>query len=37
MAKKEFDKFRKELEEYIRLRNEQLKKEAQKVIKFQIR
>ncbi len=35
--KKEFDKFKKELEEYIRLRNEQLKKEAQKVIKFQIR
>ncbi len=34
--KKEFNKFKKELEEYIQLRNEQLKKEAQKVIKFKI-
>ncbi len=34
--KKEFNKFKKQLEEYIQLRNEQLKKEAQKVIKFKI-
>jgi hypothetical protein len=34
--KKEFNKFKKLLEEYVKLRNEQLKKEAQKVIKFKI-
>jgi|YelNatPaOPRAMG01_1025707.scaffolds.fasta_scaffold79473_2 hypothetical protein len=34
--KKEFDKFKKLLEEYIKKRNEQLKKETQKVIKFKI-
>jgi hypothetical protein len=34
--KKDFDKFKKLLEEYVQKRNEQLKKEAQKVIKFKI-
>lgn len=34
--KKEFNAFKRLLEEYIQKRNEQLKKEAQKVIKFKI-
>ena len=34
--KKEFNKFKKLLEEYIQKRNEQLKNEAKKVVRFKI-